>query len=540
MFDKLKNLFKKENNEKENFLKDYKGEAKINVADAETQNFLNKKIKNEKGDKMTERFGWYEKNGVKMYGRIPDEIDEIGNTKIEEIGAGANKKTIEIKDANDTNNSNATNTNTSSVSSNWWDNWKNNFYDPTKRPTKTEENTTLNVVFFKQSILNNIMNKCLPKAGGSEFQFHYRALQIKIINPETKARIVFTIPTIFFNFDQEVSGATVDFDLRKVTEISNQLKPLSQQMAKVFIKQLNNIIQNFKSKGFEIKFIEEEVGSIHRHPGRFGFSSTDLDDNPKSPGVIYRNKKAVDLVQTDSVLYCGTDAELYTTETRIFNIHPVDEADEDKGVEGTVATSPTLCYILQDQENSNIDDIFASFFNEPVQENELKWLIHSYKDAKEYKEIKKMFGKFIKNYTPADAVNPELIKQKTYAYSYGYYDNSRSYYYGNSYKGSTKKSINDAKEEISMELKFFEPVNHQDVEFAKEYLKDPETVATLKDIYDYYKNKKDKLVVNYKGGVQVIMNTKGGRLMFKGKEVWRWDWSTAADDFTYEDLYGGI
>jgi len=483
--------------------------------------------------------------------KATDENQEIKKDKKDEDMKNTNNTNNTINTINTVNTNNTNNVNVVTVkdvvketkkTENWWDSWKKNYVvsDPAKRPTKIDDNQTLNVVFFKQSILNTIMRKCLPKAGGSEFQFHYRALQVVIKNNEGN-RIVFTIPTIFFNFDQEVSGATVDFDLRKVTEISNQIKPISQQLAKAHIQKLKPVINSFKEKGFEVKYIEEEIGSIHRHPGRFGFSATDLDDNPKSPGVIYRNKKAVDLIQTDSVLYCGVDAELYTTETRVFNIQPVDENDEDKGVEGTVATAKTLCYILQDEINEG-EDIFASFFDEPVQENSTKWLVHSYKEAKEYKEIKKLFEDFMKNYNPADAVNPDLIKQKVYAYqqygfNYGNYNKAGSYTYTS--KGSNKRSLKDAKEEVSMELKIWEPVNHTDIEFVKEYLKDPETVASLKDIYDYYKNKKNKLVIQYKGGVQIIMNESGGKLVFKGKDVWTWDWSIADDDVTYEDLYRG-
>jgi len=534
MFDKLKKIIpgKSEKSDHKNLKKldEYEGEVKVNEAD--TKEFIEEIIKtkkNKKGDKMAERYGWYEKNGVKVYGKISS--DKVEDKTIIKTEKEVNENVISIDEI--------TKSNTTKTTS-WWDSWRSNF-QIAKRPTKTEDNTTLNVVFFKQQFLNKIMEKCLPKAGSSEFQFHYRALQIKVINPETHVRIVFTIPTIFFNFEQEVSGATVDYDLRKVSEISEQLKPISQQMAKVFIKQLSAVIKYFKEKGFDIKFVEEEIGSIHRHPGRFGFSSTDLDDNPLSPGVIYRNKKAVDLVQTDSVLYCDNDAELYTTETRVFNIKPVDENDEDKGVEGTVATAPTLCYILQDQENVNADP-FASFFDEPVQENETKWLVHSYKDAKEYKEIKKLFKEFIKNYNPIDAVNPNNIKQKSYFYKY--YDNYESYddyIYGFSYKGgkSSKKYISKAKEEIAAELKFFEPIQQHDVEFAKEYLKDPETIATLKDIYEYYKNKKDKLNVDFKGGVQIRMNTFGGQLFYKGKLIWSWDWSEG-DIVLSEDLYRGI
>ena len=416
------------------------------------------------------------------------------------------------------------------------------FQDNTKRPEKTEDNNTLSIVIFKQSFLDEIMRKCLPKAGGSEFQFHYRGLQLKIKKPDSDHRIVITIPTVFFNFNQEVSGASVHYDLREVAEISEQIKPVSQQLAKMYIKKLNNLISHFKSKGFEVRFIEEEIGSIHRHPGRFGFSATDLDDNPKSPGVIYRNKKAIDLVQVDSVLYCAESAELVTTETRIFNIRPVDEADEDKGVEGTVARTPTLCYIFQDGSEIKSDP-FAEFFDEEMEEEErIKYILHQDKIDKEYKKFVDLIEDFVKEYIPAEAINPELIKQQiSYWERYygGSWRNSRNTWWS-SKKNKNKNALLDAKEELTMELRLYEPVQEQDVEQVKEYLKDPEVIESLWDIYEYYKSKNNKLSIAYKGGAQLNMNSSGGVFLYKGKQIWSWNWYDRFNVHSVYDIYGGI
>ena len=393
-----------------------------------------------------------------------------------------------------------------------------------KRPIKEVNENTLNIVFFKQSVLNGIMSKCLPQAGDSEFQFHYRALQVKISNGEN--RIVLTIPTIFFNFSQTVTSVTVDYNLTEVSEISEQIKPVSRQLAKQYMKQLNDVIQFFKAKDFEVKFVEEEMGSIHRHPGRFGFSGTDLDDNPLSPGIIYRNKKASDLIQTDSVLYCAADAELFTTETRIFNISPVDDADEDKGVEGTVATAKTLCYILQDEVNGN-EDPFKAFFEEETED--VKWVVNSFQDAKEYKAIKGLIAEFISGYTPAEAINPELIKREIPRYgninslygNYGIYETSSADYgdlfeWEKNKKSSESSSINlkDLKEELMMELNFKEPTTDAVVNSIQHYLNDVNIMMNLFDIYDYYKNNKGKVSADFKGGLQILMNPNGGRIIF--------------------------
>lgn len=66
-----------------------------------------------------------------------------------------------------------------------------------------------------------------------------------------------------------------------------------------------------------------------------------------------------------------------------------------------------------------------------------------------------------------------------------------------------------------------------------------ETVANLKDIFEHYKNKKNKLVIDFKGGAQIRMNAEGGQLFYKGKLIWCWDWPQD-DAVLYEDIYRGI
>ena len=161
-------------------------------------------------------------------------------------------------------------------------------------PHDGSRNDVLNIVLFQQEDISKITEKCLPKAGHSEFQFHYRALQA--ILKKDRATIVFTIPTIAFNFPQRVTGSSVKFILDEVEDESKKVEKISEQLAEYYAECLN--LSFFENQGFNVEFIEGEIGSIHRHPGAFGFSSIDLDKNPHSRGVIFRNFHAKELYQT--------------------------------------------------------------------------------------------------------------------------------------------------------------------------------------------------------------------------------------------------
>jgi hypothetical protein len=300
-------------------------------------------------------------------------------------------------------------------------------------PTTGADNTILNVVLFKQSTLDEIARICLPEANGSEFQVHYRCLQLIFSSPTTGNRLSVTIPTVFFNMPQKVSTASVDFNLNEVSEISKMVAPISEELANEFAGAFPT--QFFIDGGFEVEARESESGSIHRHPGNFGFSSTDLDNKVSEPGVIFRNLKATDRIQIDSVMYIPNQTvQLVTTETRMVNIEPVED-----GIEGSYKTAPTISFIWKDKVAKVID--FGEFFRQEKEEEEIerKFATDHFQINKEYPEMKDIFNYFLDNlpeeYEPELVIDPKLItsvyggyyRGKTYTTvtnkkSYNYYD----------------------------------------------------------------------------------------------------------------------
>lgn len=216
------------------------------------------------------------------------------------------------------------------------------------RPTDAKDMTKLSIVVMRQSVLDKLSRACVPVAGGSEFQIHYRALVARLKTEHSE--LIFTFPTAYYNFDQKVSTGSVEYsmaDVNKIAEITREAS--SAKATEIFA---SPIISALHAMGAEI--YESNSGSIHRHPGDFSFSSVDLDKDPEEPGVIYRQKEAKDFVQTDSVIYIPTigTTKVVTTETRSVNVSPA----ADGGISGTYTQIPTYSYIIQDSES--VGDVF--------------------------------------------------------------------------------------------------------------------------------------------------------------------------------------
>lgn len=222
-------------------------------------------------------------------------------------------------------------------------------------PTDTRDTTKLSVLLLKQSTLNAISAICQPVAGGSEFQVHYRALVTRIKNATNE--LIISVPTVFYNFKQRVAHASVDYHLDDIDKMAEEVKPISDAVVNRIFSEIPLLgqLRALYGDDAEVTYSEVNSGSIHRHPGRFGFSGTDYTKTPSNPGVIYREAEATDKVHTDSVIYLGARTEIYTTETRILNIAP-----KDGGVEGTYCQIPTTTFLLNDVTGSSAESTAAA------------------------------------------------------------------------------------------------------------------------------------------------------------------------------------
>ena len=210
------------------------------------------------------------------------------------------------------------------------------------KPKTWDKFTSLNEVsllFFDREDLTKIfeMNK---KAKDAEFQVHYRACVFECTSPF--GIVYVTIPTVFYNFKQEFSHAAIDYQLSDIeTEAAKHIDESlhiirNDSNIKIILQVLRTALPNTT-----VKILEVSDMSIHRHPGKIKFSSTDLDDSLTTPGIIYR-KGSGSLLQTDSIII-NDDKILFWSESRYKNIIPSEDIRESRKI-------PTLTFVSGEEK----------------------------------------------------------------------------------------------------------------------------------------------------------------------------------------------
>ena len=286
-----------------------------------------------------------------------------------------------------------------------------------KVKTKAEE---LNYMDMRQvtflindvDILSDISRMCLVEARSSEFQLGYEALHIRIEKYNKVAN--FVIPIAYYNFKQEVTGASVEYELADVTAAYEVIKGTTN------IEQLNGLLNTVKmleGLDYTVSFGIGDFGSIHRHPSRSEFSYIDLKNDPDSPGIIYRKSDFKGL-QVDSIIYIDKNeasrTEMFHAEARM-----VDIESSENGVTGTYQKHP--CHIVnfcdrgfisnepisfddllnfKDEIIENDEDMFYYLADMEADNSLLKSIMMSYKES---------------NFKPSyDTVDPKNITQEIY------------------------------------------------------------------------------------------------------------------------------
>ncbi|MEM5803870.1 MAG: hypothetical protein QW350_04030 [Candidatus Aenigmatarchaeota archaeon] len=221
------------------------------------------------------------------------------------------------------------------------------------------------------------------KAKDNEFQFSANALEIQLTSKDKKFRLFLVIPLAIFNYPQKVSHSYISFSLKDVSEKAKKLEHLSKEKAKEVSSLLQpHIAQLSPIYNARYLYVENAI-SMHRHPGRLGFSSGDLDKNPDNPGVIYRNKSGKRFAQVDYVMVWDPEMDVYTGESRyimlrermvqekplpcgwyirnpsilVFRRDPLKQETKlfHKYLGGVIEKQPENYSILHDQEYANYD-----------------------------------------------------------------------------------------------------------------------------------------------------------------------------------------
>jgi len=151
------------------------------------------------------------------------------------------------------------------------------------------------VILLNHKSIQAIYDQSGPLAKSCEFQVHYWTLNLRY-RAEDDSILDIAIPTVYFNYEQKVSGAHIDFEMEEVKDLSEKLEPLHN--VKVNELLVTGIVQRISDiYGVAFQAMSSDINSIHRHPGgssRQSFSGTDLMKTPNNLGVVFPLESGVD------------------------------------------------------------------------------------------------------------------------------------------------------------------------------------------------------------------------------------------------------
>lgn len=159
------------------------------------------------------------------------------------------------------------------------------------------------IILQKHNIIQSLYTQSGPNAKTNEFQMHYWMLVFRH-QFEDGGFFDIAIPTCYFNYEQFVTAAHVDFEMKDVSELSAKLVPLhnmisNQILATDFQVTLEAIF------GVTFEPLSVDVGTLHRHPGSSysqRFSGTDLDANETHHGIVFPLRSGVDKPSFSGIL----------------------------------------------------------------------------------------------------------------------------------------------------------------------------------------------------------------------------------------------
>jgi hypothetical protein len=168
-----------------------------------------------------------------------------------------------------------------------------------QRIFSTVDKSNIGILYWSQETLEKLTKLSGPLATNNEYQIHYWALVARS-RFEDGSILDIAFPTAIFNYEQEVSGAHIDFELKDVKEVSEAIQPLHNVVTNNLIKQITE-----KLKDLPIEFLAVPMNTMHRHPtGVSSFSGTDLKkDHEKDTGIVFPLQSANEDASFSSIIY---------------------------------------------------------------------------------------------------------------------------------------------------------------------------------------------------------------------------------------------
>jgi hypothetical protein len=176
------------------------------------------------------------------------------------------------------------------------------------------------ILYTTQKMIHEITAKSGILAMHNEYQVHWEGITFRL-SASDSSFIDITIPTVVFNYPQEVSSAYISFDLKKVTAMREALTPLIDVKEKEAIAVFHRHISQLASQyNLTVQAVRTPLSNIHRHPGNLDrFSGTDYDTNPTNPGIVFPFSSAAMTPIYSSIILHKEESELVHTEYRVAN-----------------------------------------------------------------------------------------------------------------------------------------------------------------------------------------------------------------------------
>ena len=177
------------------------------------------------------------------------------------------------------------------------------------------------VILQKHSVIKDLYVLSGANAKNNEFQMHYWMLVFRHTF-EDGGFFDIAVPTCYFNYEQFVTAAHVDFEMKDVSELSAKIEPIhnmitNQILATDFKASLETLF------GVQFEALSVDVGTLHRHPGSSysqRFSGTDLDANKTHHGIVFPLKSGVDKPSFSGILAIdGGECNVAHYEYRVVN-----------------------------------------------------------------------------------------------------------------------------------------------------------------------------------------------------------------------------
>lgn len=276
-----------------------------------------------------------------------------------------------------------------------------NYINATPKVTRIfdkKDKGNIGILYWSQETLEKLTELSGPLANSNEYQIHYWALVARQTF-EDGSILDIAFPTAIFNYEQEVSGAHIDFELKDVKEVSDAIQPIHNVVTNQLLPQLQELF-----KAVAVEFLSVPMNTMHRHPtGVASFSGTDLKkDHLKDTGIVFPLQKANETPSFSSIIY-NNPVRMIHSEYRI----ATGNTEEESGIhyrEGRCAT-----YVKGQIEPASIAERFLG-----IASKDTTHLVT--KDPELAKiSLEDMLSRI--NYEPnTQFVKKENLKKKTYTY----------------------------------------------------------------------------------------------------------------------------